>query len=154
MLGSAGGIRLQTGGSTTSAWKGPWQSWVWERLALTHLLIRCLSSDGASCPPVQEWFVYSGNPLTHPDLVRPLQMSLPGTDGLGQQVPDCSPSGREQDSPGDTFSRTAHARVAGSVGPRRTSVPHSRGRAACGPVCQLLLGSAQGFRAHYRRTPA
>ncbi|XP_022376529.1 constitutive coactivator of peroxisome proliferator-activated receptor gamma isoform X1 [Enhydra lutris kenyoni] len=35
--------------------------------------------DGASpCPTVKEWFVYSGNPLRHPDLVRPLQMNIPG----------------------------------------------------------------------------
>uniref|UniRef100_A0A7N5JX60 Constitutive coactivator of peroxisome proliferator-activated receptor gamma n=1 Tax=Ailuropoda melanoleuca TaxID=9646 RepID=A0A7N5JX60_AILME len=35
--------------------------------------------DGAStCPTVKEWFVYSGNPLRHPDLVRPLQMNVPG----------------------------------------------------------------------------
>ncbi|XP_077613523.1 constitutive coactivator of peroxisome proliferator-activated receptor gamma isoform X3 [Crocuta crocuta] len=35
--------------------------------------------DGASpCPAVKEWFVYSGNPLRHPDLVRPLQMNVPG----------------------------------------------------------------------------
>ncbi|XP_045861216.1 constitutive coactivator of peroxisome proliferator-activated receptor gamma isoform X1 [Meles meles] len=35
--------------------------------------------DGAGpCPTVKEWFVYSGNPLRHPDLVRPLQMNIPG----------------------------------------------------------------------------
>lgn len=35
--------------------------------------------DGAgTCPTVKEWFVYSGNPLRHPDLVRPLQMNIPG----------------------------------------------------------------------------
>ncbi|KAF6270209.1 family with sequence similarity 120B [Rhinolophus ferrumequinum] len=35
--------------------------------------------DGASgCPTVREWFVYSGNPLRHPDLVRPLPMNIPG----------------------------------------------------------------------------
>nr|XP_012422480.1 PREDICTED: constitutive coactivator of peroxisome proliferator-activated receptor gamma [Odobenus rosmarus divergens] len=35
--------------------------------------------DGTStCPTVKEWFVYSGNPLRHPDLVRPLQMNIPG----------------------------------------------------------------------------
>ncbi|XP_064149516.1 constitutive coactivator of peroxisome proliferator-activated receptor gamma isoform X5 [Loxodonta africana] len=27
---------------------------------------------------VKEWFVYAGNPLKHPDLVRPLPMSVPG----------------------------------------------------------------------------
>lgn len=35
--------------------------------------------DGASTSPVvKEWFVYPGNPLKHPDLVRPLQMTVPG----------------------------------------------------------------------------
>ncbi|XP_066103853.1 constitutive coactivator of peroxisome proliferator-activated receptor gamma isoform X2 [Saccopteryx bilineata] len=34
--------------------------------------------DLSSSPPVQEWFVYAGNPLRHPDLVRPLQMTVPG----------------------------------------------------------------------------
>ncbi|XP_037673497.1 constitutive coactivator of peroxisome proliferator-activated receptor gamma isoform X2 [Choloepus didactylus] len=35
--------------------------------------------DGVSaCPTVKEWFVYSGNPLKHPDLVQPLQMNIPG----------------------------------------------------------------------------
>ncbi|KAM9679529.1 constitutive coactivator of peroxisome proliferator-activated receptor gamma isoform 2-T5 [Dama dama] len=29
-------------------------------------------------PTVKEWFVYSGNPLRQPDLVRPLQMNIPG----------------------------------------------------------------------------
>nr|XP_045721882.1 constitutive coactivator of peroxisome proliferator-activated receptor gamma isoform X7 [Mirounga angustirostris] len=32
----------------------------------------------STCPTVKEWFVYSGNPLRHPDLVRPLQMNIPG----------------------------------------------------------------------------
>lgn len=40
--------------------------------------------------------MYSGNPLTHPDLVRPLQMSLPGTDASVKQGTDCSPWGRVQ----------------------------------------------------------
>uniref|UniRef100_A0A8C3WF61 Constitutive coactivator of peroxisome proliferator-activated receptor gamma n=1 Tax=Catagonus wagneri TaxID=51154 RepID=A0A8C3WF61_9CETA len=34
--------------------------------------------DTGACPAVKEWFVYSGNPLRHPDLVRPLQMNVPG----------------------------------------------------------------------------
>uniref|UniRef100_A0A8C5XI30 Constitutive coactivator of peroxisome proliferator-activated receptor gamma n=2 Tax=Microcebus murinus TaxID=30608 RepID=A0A8C5XI30_MICMU len=35
--------------------------------------------DGiSSCPAVKEWFVYPGNPLRHPDLVRPLPMTVPG----------------------------------------------------------------------------
>ncbi|XP_054451220.1 constitutive coactivator of peroxisome proliferator-activated receptor gamma [Pteronotus mesoamericanus] len=41
-----------------------------------------LLADGrggpGSCPPVREWFVYAGNPLRHPDLVRPLPMTVPG----------------------------------------------------------------------------
>ncbi|XP_069866745.1 constitutive coactivator of peroxisome proliferator-activated receptor gamma isoform X1 [Dipodomys merriami] len=37
------------------------------------------SKDGASTDPVvKEWFVYPGNPLKHPDLVRPLPMTVPG----------------------------------------------------------------------------
>ncbi|XP_040821181.1 constitutive coactivator of peroxisome proliferator-activated receptor gamma isoform X2 [Ochotona curzoniae] len=37
------------------------------------------SEDGTSTgPTVKEWFVYPGNPLKHPDLVRPLQMTVPG----------------------------------------------------------------------------
>ncbi|XP_069344053.1 constitutive coactivator of peroxisome proliferator-activated receptor gamma isoform X3 [Eulemur rufifrons] len=36
-------------------------------------------ADGVStCPAVKEWFVYPGNPLKHPDLVRPLPMTVPG----------------------------------------------------------------------------
>ncbi|KAM5229258.1 constitutive coactivator of peroxisome proliferator-activated receptor gamma [Ctenodactylus gundi] len=35
--------------------------------------------DGTStCLAVKEWFVYPGNPLRHPDIVRPLQMTVPG----------------------------------------------------------------------------
>ncbi|XP_031206955.1 constitutive coactivator of peroxisome proliferator-activated receptor gamma isoform X3 [Mastomys coucha] len=35
--------------------------------------------DGASSGPVvKEWFVYPGNSLKHPDLVRPLQMTVQG----------------------------------------------------------------------------
>ncbi|XP_055980886.1 constitutive coactivator of peroxisome proliferator-activated receptor gamma isoform X2 [Sorex fumeus] len=37
------------------------------------------SADGAdACPTVKEWFVYAGNPLQQPDLVRPLQLNMPG----------------------------------------------------------------------------
>ncbi|XP_016068434.1 PREDICTED: constitutive coactivator of peroxisome proliferator-activated receptor gamma isoform X2 [Miniopterus natalensis] len=44
-----------------------------------YSLLLAEGQDGAgSCPPVQEWFVYSGNPLKHPDLVRPLPMNIPG----------------------------------------------------------------------------
>ncbi|XP_060061181.1 constitutive coactivator of peroxisome proliferator-activated receptor gamma isoform X2 [Erinaceus europaeus] len=36
-------------------------------------------ADGArTCPAVKEWFVYAGNPLKQPDLVRPLPISIPG----------------------------------------------------------------------------
>uniref|UniRef100_G1P3X5 Constitutive coactivator of peroxisome proliferator-activated receptor gamma n=1 Tax=Myotis lucifugus TaxID=59463 RepID=G1P3X5_MYOLU len=58
----------------------PSQAFVYRpvRQRVYSLLLADGHVDGASCPPVQEWFVYSGNPLTHPDLVRPLQMSLPG----------------------------------------------------------------------------
>ncbi|XP_049641126.1 constitutive coactivator of peroxisome proliferator-activated receptor gamma isoform X2 [Suncus etruscus] len=42
-------------------------------LLLSHI------TDGAdSFPAVKEWFVYAGNPLQHPDFVRPLQMNMPG----------------------------------------------------------------------------
>uniref|UniRef100_A0A8C9G0H5 Constitutive coactivator of peroxisome proliferator-activated receptor gamma n=1 Tax=Pavo cristatus TaxID=9049 RepID=A0A8C9G0H5_PAVCR len=33
--------------------------------------------DGA-CPLVKEWFVYCGNPLQQPDLIQPVQPSIPG----------------------------------------------------------------------------
>ncbi|XP_054990532.1 constitutive coactivator of peroxisome proliferator-activated receptor gamma isoform X4 [Sorex araneus] len=37
------------------------------------------SVDGTDvCPTVKEWFVYAGNPLQQPDLVRPLQLNMPG----------------------------------------------------------------------------
>ncbi|KAG8504745.1 Constitutive coactivator of peroxisome proliferator-activated receptor gamma, partial [Galemys pyrenaicus] len=49
--------------------------------ASRHLLS---SSDGSgACPVVKEWFVYAGNPLQQPDLVRPLQMNLPGAGRAG-----------------------------------------------------------------------
>ncbi|KAM8788017.1 constitutive coactivator of peroxisome proliferator-activated receptor gamma [Rhynchonycteris naso] len=44
-----------------------------------YSLLLAEGGDGASSgPSVQEWFVYSGNPLRHPDLVRPLPMNVPG----------------------------------------------------------------------------
>jgi hypothetical protein len=44
-----------------------------------YLLTHCLHTDGASTGPVvKEWFVYPGNSLKHPDLVRPLQMTVQG----------------------------------------------------------------------------
>lgn len=42
-----------------------------------YSLLLGAGTDGA-CPVVREWFVYSGNPLKHPDLVRPLQMNIAG----------------------------------------------------------------------------
>lgn len=42
-------------------------------------LLTCLYLDGAIIGPVvKEWFVYPGNSLKHPDLVRPLQMTVQG----------------------------------------------------------------------------
>lgn len=41
-----------------------------------------LAGGASTCPAVREWFVYAGNPLRHPDLVRPLPMNVPGTDSL------------------------------------------------------------------------
>uniref|UniRef100_A0A8C2VVH3 Constitutive coactivator of peroxisome proliferator-activated receptor gamma n=1 Tax=Chinchilla lanigera TaxID=34839 RepID=A0A8C2VVH3_CHILA len=42
------------------------------------LLRGCQDGTSATYPVVKEWFVYPGNPLRHPDLVRPLQMTIPG----------------------------------------------------------------------------
>ncbi|KAM5284855.1 constitutive coactivator of peroxisome proliferator-activated receptor gamma isoform 4-T6 [Hipposideros larvatus] len=42
------------------------------------LLLGSGQGDASGCPTVREWFVYAGNPLRHPDLVRPLPMNLPG----------------------------------------------------------------------------
>lgn len=46
-------------------------------LALLLLTQFCLFLDGA-CPMVKEWFVYCGNPLQEPDLIQPVQPSIPG----------------------------------------------------------------------------
>lgn len=51
-------------------------------LARVHSRGCLCAGDTSACPTVKEWFVYSGNPLRHPDLVRPLQMNIPGTDDL------------------------------------------------------------------------
>ncbi|KAM5327219.1 constitutive coactivator of peroxisome proliferator-activated receptor gamma isoform 2-T2 [Glossophaga mutica] len=48
------------------------------RQRVYSLLLADGQGGAGSCPPVREWFVYAGNPLRHPDLVRPLQMSIPG----------------------------------------------------------------------------
>lgn len=42
------------------------------------LLRGCQDGTSTAYPVVKEWFVYPGNPLRHPDLVRPLQMTVPG----------------------------------------------------------------------------
>ncbi|CAN8203721.1 unnamed protein product [Coccothraustes coccothraustes] len=36
------------------------------------------SGKGGTCPLVKEWFVYFGNPLKQPDLIQPVQPSVPG----------------------------------------------------------------------------
>ncbi|XP_037376617.1 constitutive coactivator of peroxisome proliferator-activated receptor gamma isoform X1 [Talpa occidentalis] len=44
-----------------------------------YALLLGAGADGSgACPTVKEWFVYAGNPLKQPDLVRPLQVNLPG----------------------------------------------------------------------------
>ncbi|EPY82123.1 constitutive coactivator of peroxisome proliferator-activated receptor gamma-like protein [Camelus ferus] len=48
------------------------------RQRVYSLLLGGSQGDASTCPTVKEWFVYSGNPLRHPDLVRPLQMNIPG----------------------------------------------------------------------------
>lgn len=137
-------------------WKGPWQSWVWGCLALTHLLMCHLSSDSASCPPVQEWFVYSGNPLTHPDLVRPLQMSLPGTDGSVQQVADCSPDGRVQ-IPLETHFPELHRTSGQFSGPRGGPLfltAEGGGSRTCVPACCWAPLRVSDSPSHHRQTRA
>ncbi|XP_073892800.1 constitutive coactivator of peroxisome proliferator-activated receptor gamma isoform X19 [Macaca fascicularis] len=48
------------------------------RQRVYSLLLEDCQDVASTCPAVKEWFVYPGNPLRHPDLVRPLQMSVPG----------------------------------------------------------------------------
>ncbi|XP_027626211.1 constitutive coactivator of peroxisome proliferator-activated receptor gamma isoform X1 [Tupaia chinensis] len=48
------------------------------RQRVYSLLLGDRADDASPCPGVKEWFVYPGNPLRHPDLVRPLQMTVPG----------------------------------------------------------------------------
>ncbi|XP_012514769.1 PREDICTED: constitutive coactivator of peroxisome proliferator-activated receptor gamma isoform X1 [Propithecus coquereli] len=48
------------------------------RQRVYSLLLGGCKDGVSSCPAVKEWFVYPGNPLKHPDLVRPLQMTVPG----------------------------------------------------------------------------
>uniref|UniRef100_A0A8D1AJY5 Constitutive coactivator of peroxisome proliferator-activated receptor gamma n=1 Tax=Sus scrofa TaxID=9823 RepID=A0A8D1AJY5_PIG len=58
----------------------PSQAFVYRpvRQRVYSLLLGGGGGDTSACPTVKEWFVYSGNPLRHPDLVRPLQMNIPG----------------------------------------------------------------------------
>ncbi|XP_044616773.2 constitutive coactivator of peroxisome proliferator-activated receptor gamma isoform X3 [Equus asinus] len=58
----------------------PSQAFVYRpvRQRVYALLLGDGRDDSSSCPTVKEWFVYSGNPLKHPDLVRPLPMNLAG----------------------------------------------------------------------------
>lgn len=58
----------------------PSQAFVYRpvRQRVYSLLLGGGQGDASSCPTVREWFVYSGNPLRHPDLVRPLPMNIAG----------------------------------------------------------------------------
>ncbi|XP_062043035.1 constitutive coactivator of peroxisome proliferator-activated receptor gamma isoform X1 [Lepus europaeus] len=48
------------------------------RQRVYSLLLGGSEDDTSAGPTVKEWFVYPGNPLKHPDLVRPLPMTVPG----------------------------------------------------------------------------
>ncbi|XP_040095028.1 constitutive coactivator of peroxisome proliferator-activated receptor gamma isoform X1 [Oryx dammah] len=58
----------------------PSQAFVYRpvRQRVYSLLLGGGGGGSSAGPAVKEWFVYSGNPLRQPDLVRPLQMNLPG----------------------------------------------------------------------------
>ncbi|XP_036876774.2 constitutive coactivator of peroxisome proliferator-activated receptor gamma isoform X5 [Manis javanica] len=58
----------------------PSQAFVYRpvRQRVYALLLGHSTGGSSTCPAVKEWFVYSGNPLRHPDLVRPLPMNIPG----------------------------------------------------------------------------
>ncbi|KAI4567624.1 hypothetical protein MJT46_008837 [Ovis ammon polii x Ovis aries] len=58
----------------------PSQAFVYRpvRQRVYSLLLGGGGGGSSTGPAVKEWFVYSGNPLRQPDLVRPLQMNLPG----------------------------------------------------------------------------
>ncbi|XP_011534487.1 constitutive coactivator of peroxisome proliferator-activated receptor gamma isoform X7 [Homo sapiens] len=47
------------------------------RQRVYSLLLEDCQDVTSTCLAVKEWFVYPGNPLRHPDLVRPLQMTIP-----------------------------------------------------------------------------
>ncbi|XP_066867270.1 constitutive coactivator of peroxisome proliferator-activated receptor gamma isoform X4 [Kogia breviceps] len=57
----------------------PSQAFVYRpvRQRVYSLLLGDGEGGASTCPTVKEWFVYSGNPLRQPDLVRPLQMNIP-----------------------------------------------------------------------------
>ncbi|XP_016866848.1 constitutive coactivator of peroxisome proliferator-activated receptor gamma isoform X5 [Homo sapiens] len=52
------------------------------RQRVYSLLLEDCQDVTSTCLAVKEWFVYPGNPLRHPDLVRPLQMTIPGGHAL------------------------------------------------------------------------
>ncbi|XP_057346245.1 constitutive coactivator of peroxisome proliferator-activated receptor gamma isoform X3 [Manis pentadactyla] len=58
----------------------PSQAFVYRpvRQRVYALLLGHSTGGSSTCPAVKEWFVYSGNPLRHPDFVRPLPMNIPG----------------------------------------------------------------------------
>lgn len=58
----------------------PSQAFVYRpvRQRVYSLLLGGGGGGSSTGPAVKEWFVYSGNPLRQPDLVRPLQVNLPG----------------------------------------------------------------------------
>ncbi|XP_055289071.1 constitutive coactivator of peroxisome proliferator-activated receptor gamma isoform X2 [Moschus berezovskii] len=58
----------------------PSQAFVYRpvRQRVYSLLLGGSGGGSSTGPAVKEWFVYAGNPLRQPDLVRPLQMNIPG----------------------------------------------------------------------------
>ncbi|XP_023377496.1 constitutive coactivator of peroxisome proliferator-activated receptor gamma isoform X2 [Pteropus vampyrus] len=58
----------------------PSQAFVYRpmRQRVYSLLLGAGGGGASGGPVVREWFVHSGNPLRHPDLVRPLPMNVPG----------------------------------------------------------------------------
>ncbi|XP_006746125.2 constitutive coactivator of peroxisome proliferator-activated receptor gamma-like [Leptonychotes weddellii] len=69
----------------------------------------------STCPTVKEWFVYSGNPLRHPDLVRPLQMNIPG--GPRASLLSALPHSAWAPVQGLHQGRARHAKRSTAVGP-------------------------------------
>ncbi|XP_012385359.2 constitutive coactivator of peroxisome proliferator-activated receptor gamma isoform X1 [Dasypus novemcinctus] len=70
---------------------------------------------GGSSSTVKEWFVYSGNPLKRPDLVKPLQINVPGTGKLDyiktQICVSDLPSPRKDQARTCTFSRSTYTLI-------------------------------------------